>query len=421
MIFLRLAFKSLKNRLFSSTLTIFSIALSVTLLLSVERTKRAAEEGFTQSISQTDLLVGARTGPLNLILYTVFNMGSASNNISWKSYEDLKSKPEIAWTIPYSLGDGHRGFRVVATDENFYEHYRFRGDGKVELREGKPALDIWDAVIGSEVEKKLNYKLGDRIIIAHGVTRGEGVQKHDDKPFHVTGILKPTGTALDQSIYVSLYGMEAIHIDWQSGAAPTNANRISPESIKKENIHIGQITSFFLRTKTRIETLRLQREINNYQEEPLLAIIPGATLAQLWQGLSQIDQVLKIISWMVICVGIAAMLSSILAGLNERRREMAILRSLGAGPKRLATLLVFESTLVTLIGVTLGIVIELTCFFVLEGWLQNQFGLYLVGSPFTSIEGIYLLVTLILGMLVGLIPAYKASQLALKDGLSVRV
>jgi putative ABC transport system permease protein len=421
MIFLRLALKSLKNRLFSSCLTIFSIALSVTLLLAVERTKRAAEEGFTQSISQTDLLVGARTGPLNLILYTVFNMGSASNNISWKSYEDLKSKPEIAWTIPYSLGDGHKGFRVVATDENFYEHYRFRGEGKVELREGQPALDIWDAVIGSEVEKKLNYKLGDRIVIAHGVTRGEGIQIHDDKPFHVTGILKPTGTALDQSIYISLYGMEAIHIDWQSGAAPTDANRISPESIKKENIHIGTITSFFLRTKTRIETLRLQREINNYQEEPLLAIIPGATLAQLWQGLSQIDQVLKIISWMVICVGIAAMLSSILAGLNERRREMAILRSLGAGPKRLATLLVFESALVTLIGVIIGVSLELTCFFVLEGWLQNQFGLYLVGSPFTAVEGTYLLVTLIFGMLVGLIPAYKASQLALKDGLSVRV
>lgn len=421
MIFLRLAFKSLNNRFFSSCLTIFSIALSVTLLLAVERTKRAAEEGFTQSISQTDLLVGARTGPLNLVLYTIFNMGSASNNISWKTYEDLKAKPEIAWTIPYSLGDGHKGFRVVATDENFYQYYRFRGDGKVELREGQPALGIWEVVVGSEVEKKLNYKLGDRIVIAHGVTRGEGIQLHDDKPFRVTGILKPTGTALDQSVYISLYGMEAIHIDWQSGAAPTDANRVSPETIKKENIHIGQITSFFLRTKTRIETLRLQREINNYQEEPLLAIIPGATLAQLWQGLSQIDQVLKIISWMVICVGIAAMLSSILAGLNERRREMAILRSLGAGPQRLATLLVFESTLVTLIGVVLGVAIELTCFFVLEGWLQNQFGLYLVGSPFTAVEGIYLLVTVVFGMFVGLIPAYRASQLALKDGLSVRV
>jgi putative ABC transport system permease protein len=421
MIFIRLAFKSLRNRFFSSCLTIFSIALSVTLLLSVERTKRAAEEGFTQAISQTDLLVGARTGPLNLILYTVFNMGSASNNISWKSYEDIKSKPEIDWTIPYSLGDGHRGFRVVATDENFYEHYHFRGDGRVELRDGKPALDIFDVVIGSEVEKKLGYKLGDKVVIAHGVTKGEGVQKHDDKPFHVIGILKPTGTALDESLYISLYGMEAIHMDWKDGAAPTEANSIRPENISKETIHIGQITSFFLRTKSRIETLRLQRAINTYAEEPLLAIIPGVTLSDLWRGLSQIDQVLKIISWMVICVGLAAMLSSILAGLNERRREMAILRSLGAGPTRITALLVFESTLVTFLGIIVGSLIELSGFFILEGWLQNQFGLYLVGSAWTSVEVFYLTLMLLAGTVIGLIPALKASRLALKDGLSVRV
>jgi putative ABC transport system permease protein len=421
MIFIRLAFKSLRNRLFSTSLTVFSIALSTTLLLSVERTKRAAEEGFTQSISQTDLLVGARTGPLNLILYTIFNMGSASNNISWKSYEDIKARPEIDWTIPYSLGDGHHGFRVVATDENFYEHYRFRSEGRVEFAEGRPALEIFDAVLGSEVEKKLHYKVGDPIVIAHGVTKGEGVQRHDDKPFHVTGILKPTGTALDESIYISLYGMEAIHMDWQNGAAPTAANRISPESIRKENIHIGQITAFFLRTKSRIQTLRLQREINDYLEEPLLAIIPGVTLADLWRGLSQIDQVLKIISWMVIGVGLAAMLSSILAGLNERRREMAILRSLGAGPGRLATLLVFESSLVTLMGLLIGTFLELAGFFILQDWLQNQFGLYIVGQVFTRVEVIYLIVTLFAGMLIGLIPALKASRLALKDGLSVRV
>lgn len=421
MILFTLAIKSLRNRLFSSLLTIFSIALSITLLLAVERTKRAAEDGFTQAISQTDLLVGARTGPLNLILYTVFNMGSASNNISWKTYQEIKSKPEIAWTIPYSLGDGHRGFRVVATDENFYNHYRFRGNQSVELKSGEPALGIWQAVIGSEVEKKLKYKLKDPIVIAHGVTRGEGILKHDDKPFYVSGILKPTGTALDQSIYISLYGMEAIHMDWQDGAAPTEAKRIHAESIKKENIHIGQLTAFFLRTKSRIETLRLQREINNYDEEPLMAIIPGATLSDLWRGLSQIDLVLKIISWMVLGVGLASMVSSILAGLNERRREMAILRSLGASPQKIAALLVFESFFITLIAIIAGLLFELTCFFILKDWLQNEFGLFLTGSAISEAEIIYLSVALTFSILVGLIPAWRASRLTLKDGLSVRV
>lgn len=421
MILIRLALSSLLNRQLSTLLTVLSISLSVTLLLSVERIKRAAEDGFTQSVSQVDLLVGGRTGPLNLILYTVFNMGSATSNISWNSYQEIKSRSEVAWTIPYSLGDGHRGFRVVGTDENFYKHYRFRQNGAIEFTQGTPALDIWDVVIGSQVQEKLGYKIGDPIVIAHGVTRGEGIQHHDDKPFRVVGILKTTGTAIDQSLYISLYGMEAIHIDWKDGAAPTRENALAQNQITKEQIKIGPITSFFLRTKSRIETLRLQRAINTYEAEPLLAIIPGVTLAELWRGLSQIDLVLKIISWLVLIVGLAAMASTLLAGLNERRREMAILRSLGAGPRQITALLVFESSLLTLIGVGVGVLTNFLSFAVLSKWLESEFGFYVRAQTLASTELAYLGLILSLGMLVGLIPALRAARTALKDGLSIRV
>ncbi len=421
MSFFSLGLKSLRNRMFTTALTVMSIALSTALLLSVERTKRAAEDGFTQAISQTDLIVGARSGPINLILYTVFNMGSATNNISWKTYEELRKNPSVEWTIPYSLGDGHRGFRVVATDKNFYEHYRFRGDRHVEFSQGQQGSGLWDVVIGSQVAAKLQYKLGEKIIVAHGVTRGEAIQKHDDKPFQVTGILKPTGTALDTSLYISLLSMEAIHMDWQNGAAPTEKTRIAAEQIQIGKIKVDQITSFFLRTKSRIDTLRLQREINNYQTEPLLAIIPGVTLSELWRGLGYMEQALKMISWMVVAVGLIAMLIALVTGLNERRREMAILRSIGAGPGRIVALMVFESSLLTLFGILVGLFLELASFSLLKDWLESQFGLYLVGAALTSTEGFYLLLTLSLGILIGLIPALRASSLALKDGLSVRV
>lgn len=421
MSFFQLALKSLRNRMFTTVLTVVSIALSTALLLSVERTKRAAEEGFTQSVSGVDLIVGARSGPVNLILYTVFNMGSATNNISWETYEKYQKHPAVEWVIPYSLGDGHRGFRIVATDESFYQHYQFRGDHHVEFSEGAPAVGMWDVVLGSEVAKKLGYKLQDSIVITHGVTRGEGIQKHDDKPFRVSGILKTTGTALDTSLYISLQGMEAVHIDWKNGAAPNETTHIEAASIKPEQIKVDQITAFFLRTKSRIETLKLQREINTDTEEPLLAIIPGVTLAELWRGLGYVDQALRVISWMVLAVGMTAMLISLLTGLNERRREMAILRSIGAGPGRITLLLVFESTLLTLAGILAGVVAELSGFFILKDWLEAEFGLYLVGSIFSGTEMIYLVVTFALGILIGLIPAWKAARLALKDGLSVRV
>ncbi|WII73956.1 ABC transporter permease [Bdellovibrio sp. 22V] len=421
MIFLKLALKSLKNRAFATALTVISIALSVALLFSVERAKRAAEEGFTQTISKTDLIVGARSGPLQLILYTVFNMGNATHNVSYESYQDIKKHPAIAWTIPYSLGDGHRGFRVVGTNNDFFKHYHFRGDRKVELAQGVEFQRLWDVVIGADVARTLNYRLGDRIVVSHGVTRGEGVQQHDDKPFVVSGIMKPTGTPLDRALYLSLEGMEALHIDWQEGAAPTADKAIPFDKINKDSLQIHTITSFFIGTKSRIETLKLQRDINTYKEEPLLAIIPGVTLSELWQNLSYVENVLRIISWMVVVVGFMAMLIALTTTLNERRREMAILRAVGAKSGQIVGLLVFESAVLTGAGILLGIFLSWALALILRPWIEMEFGLYLQGPLFTSRELIYVLVTFVGGTIIGLIPALRAQKLALKDGLSVRL
>ncbi|MEK2644674.1 ABC transporter permease [Bdellovibrio sp. BCCA] len=421
MVFLKLAIKSLKNRAFATTLTVISIALSVSLLLSVERAKRAAEEGFTQTISKTDLIVGARSGPLQLILYTVFNMGNATHNISYETYQDVKKNPAIDWTIPYSLGDGHRGFRVVGTNEDFFKHYHYRGDQKIELEHGIEFHDLWDVVIGADVARKLNYKLGDRIVVAHGVTKGEGIQNHEDKPFVVSGIMKPTGTPLDRAVYMSLEGMEALHVDWQEGAAPTADKMIPREQLSKEKLKVHSITAFFVGAKSRIETLKLQREINNYKEEPLLAIIPGVTLSELWNGLSYVEGVLRMISWMVVVVGLMAMLISLTTTLNERRREMAILRAVGAQSSQIVGLLVFESALLTALGVALGVVLSVGLVAILKPWIETEFGLYLVGPWFTQRELLYMVITLIGGTLIGLIPALRAQNLALKDGLSVKL
>lgn len=420
MFWLKLSLQSLRNRLFASVLTVLSIALSVMLLLGVEKARESAEEGFTQAISNTDLIVGARSGPIQLILYTVFNMGSATHNISYETWQKFSQHPAVEWTIPYSLGDGHRGFRVVGTTENFFKHYSFAGDQQIQFQEGQAFSGLWDVVIGADVAKELQYKLGQKIVIAHGVTKGEGILKHDDKPFTVVGVLDKTGTPVDRAVYVSLLALEALHIDWQSGAAPTPDTAISADQIKESDLKVQTITSFFLRTKSRIETLRLQREINEYGEEPLLAIIPGATLSELWRSLSYVEQVLKLISWMVVGVGLLAMLIALMTTLNERRREMAILRSLGAGPSHILGLLMFESTLLTAAGVALGVVMASLLTWALRPWLLTEFGFNLQGSIWGLETAIYILATLILGTLTGIIPALRASSLALKDGLSVR-
>lgn len=417
MTWLKLAGLSIYSRKWTTLLTVFSIALSVMLLLNVEKAQEAAEDGFTQSISNTDLIVGARSGPIQLILYTVFNIGNATHNISFDTYQKISQHPEVEWTIPISLGDGHRGFRVIGTEATFFKNYSYRRGQKVEFAFGGPFQGLWDVVIGAEVAKKLNYQLDQKVVIAHGVTRGEGILSHDDKPFKVVGILKRTGTPLDQALYVSLKGIEALHIDWQSGSVPTKDTAISPDQISESELQPQTLTAFYLRTKSRIGTLKLQREINEYEQEALLAIIPGATLSELWRTLSYVENILRAISWMVVCVSLVSLLISLLTSLNERMKEMVIYRSLGATPPQLSLLLLLESSLMTFCGIGLGVLMSMGLALVLSPWLNSEFGLQIPIYPFQGESVLYLLMMAIFGVVVGLIPAWRIQVLALKKGL----
>jgi putative ABC transport system permease protein len=309
----------------------------------------------------------------------------------------------------------------VGTNEDFYRHYRYRQDRQIELQQGRMPTEVFDVALGSEVSEKLGYRLGDRIIITHGITRGVGIMEHSDKPFTVVGILRPTRTPVDQAVYITLEGMEAIHIDWQQGAPPLKGQEIPAERIKKEEIKIGQITAFFLRTKSRIQTLALQRQINTFPEEPLMAVIPGVALSELWNGISYGEQVLKVVALFVVIVGLVGMLMALYTSLNERRREIAILRAIGVGPAGIIFLLVLESGLLTLVGTVLGIGLLYGLVVLLQPVVEQQFGLHIPIEALTSTEYTYVAGVLFAGVIIGFVPAWKAYRNALTDGLCVRI
>lgn len=413
----KIAWSSLLSRRAASLLTLLSIALSVALLISVERLKQGAEEGFTGAISQTDLIVGGRTGPLNLLLYTVFNLGSASTQVGMDTFEKYKAHPSVDWVIPISLGDGHRGFRVVATNASFKEHYRFKKDRAIELREGTWSTGLWDVVLGADVARSLGYKLGDKVVLMHGVTSGEGILSHDDKPFHVVGIMEATGTALDQSLYITLEGMEGIHVDWKDGAMPQPGQEVAASALKMEDLKPHNITAFFLRTKSRIETLRLQREINVDPAEPLLAIIPGVALGELWRSLGHVETALRGISWLVLVTGLCTLVVALLTSLSARRREMAILRAVGAGPTQIMLLLGLEALGLVGLGAVLGYLVQSVGFWALGIYLKANYGVVLSDALFSVGQIQLFLGALIFGVIAGLIPAISAFRMSVRDGL----
>jgi putative ABC transport system permease protein len=416
---LSLALKSLLNRRFTVGLMLISIALSVALLLGVERLRTESRSSFANTISGTDLVVGARSGAINLLLYSVFRIGDATNNISWKSYQAFAAHRLVDWTIPISLGDSHRGYRVMGTSGDYFRHYRYAGTRLLAFRQGQAFEQVYEAVLGAEVADKLGYRLGQEIVVAHGAGK-TSFNRHDDKPFTVSGILKPTGTPVDRTVHIPLAGIEAIHVDWVQGRQVPGV-RIDAEAALEKDLTPKAITAFLVGLKSKIATFRVQREINDYRREPLQAILPGVALQQLWELMSVAENALLIISGLVVAVGLAGMLTVMLAGLNERRREMAILRSVGARPLHILTLITGEGLALSLLGSGLGLLLFYATLLLVRPVIEVRFGLHLAVDPPSLREYIMLGLVNASGVLIGLIPGYRAYRYSLADGMNIRI
>lgn len=417
---MQLTARSLWNRRGTALLTVFAIAISVSLLLGVQQLRTAARDGFASTVSGVDLIVGARSGSLNLLLYSVFRVGDATANVSWASYQKIAKHPDVAWTIPISLGDSHRGFRVMGTTGDYFRHYRFAGEHQLTFEAGVPFSDLYDAVLGADVAKSLGYKLGDPIIVAHGLGAVSFAQ-HKDKPFRVTGILARTGTPVDRTVHVSLEAITAIHIDWQSGAQAPPAARVGADEARHSDLTPDSITAFLIGMKSRVMTFTMQRAVNEYRQEPLLAIIPGVALTQLWELVGVADRALMIIATCVVLAGLLGMLTAILTSLNERRREMAILRSVGARPRHVFGLLVTEAGVLALAGILAGMALTFALLRFVQPLLERRFGIFLqIGGP-SATDLLILGSIMVAGLLMGMVPAWRAYRNALTDGLTPRV
>lgn len=428
-----IAARSAWNRRANLVWMVLAIALSTALLLGIERVRHQVRASFAQSVSGTDLIVGARTSPIQLVLYAVFRLGGATNNIGWDSVQRLASHPQVAWTIPLSLGDSHRGFPVLATTAAYFEHFR-HGDGRaLRLAQGRRLngktdgrIDgktdgMFDAVLGAEVARRLGYRVGQQIVLTHGDVAAPGALRleHEDKPFTVVGILAPTGTPVDRTIHIGLAAMKAIHLDFQGGTRVPGA-AIAPEHLRRFDLTPDSVTAVLVGLKLRSRVFALQREIAQDTREPLMAVLPGVALDALWDLVDIAENALRAVSAMVAVIGLAGLASSILAALGERRRELAILRAAGARPRDILALLAIEGMMLMLTGVAAGVALLSLTSALLAGWLEARLGVALPVS-WPSVAELPILAALVLaGFAASLLPAWRAYRLSLADGLNPR-
>lgn len=550
MLILRLALASLRSRKLTTALTVASIALSVTLLVGIETVRAGVRDSFAGTIRGVDLIVGARGGTLQVLLSTVFGIGNASGSVQLRTMERWQQHPAVKWVVPYSLGDSHRGFRVVGTSTEFYERYRFRKDGRLSFSAGRVAQADSEVVIGWDVAERLKYTVGTPVVVTHGL-RDIGTSNHETHPFRVVGVLNRTFTPIDRSVYVTLEGIEAMHGEGEygaSGGAATSASdtdasrqRAASKSATSKSASVieankrraasipkappagvpmampgaepppgtptvmpgaspppgtpmvmpgaepppavqqqvqqappppsgalvmpgaepppqvmaqvkaaaekaraaakprapvpaadtahedeghdhgdDQITAFFVGTKNRFEALMLQREMNTDLVEPLTAIIPGVALGELWQNIGSAEVGLRVIAMFAVLISITGMLVALYSSLEARRREMAILRAIGAGPRTILALLVLESTLLAFLGCIIGVAFVYGGLALAQSPVEQRFGIHLALRALGGTEYTYLAMVMISGMLIGFVPAWKAYRTSLVDGLSPR-
>lgn len=406
-----LTLKSIAQRKLSAFLCILSIGLSVALYLGVSRVKQQAENSFMSTVSGVDLLVGARSGEINLILYSLFHMGSPLNNIRYSSFEQIKQMPEVAWAIPISLGDSYHGFRVIGTDQSIFKYYKYGDKKHLTFQSGGNFENLFEIVIGNHVATSKNLKVGDSIHLAHGAGH-TNLLEHDNISFKVVGVLDQTGTPLDRAVLASLEAIEAIHIGWDTGV-PTDLP--DQNLLKVENLKPASITSFLISTKSKFQLLRLRHKLAKFPAEPLSAIIPGLALSKLWNLLADVEKSLLIISFCVLIVGIFSIVVSLINTLQARKKEMAVLRAIGATPKHIAGLFLVEGPLLTSIGIVFGIlllaIVQVFLFPEIAKNYQFEFNFKLVYSHELS----NILIFFGAGLFSGVLPAVFAYKGSLQE------
>ena len=413
----KLTLSSLYARFLTVSMTVCAISLSLMLYLSVEKLRTSAYTSFTDTISQTDLIVGSRTSSIQLLLYSVFRIGNATNNITWESYEDIINRDEIAWSVPISLGDSHKGFRVMGTNIEFFERYKYRGGQSLEIEEGSYFNDLYDVILGFGVAEKLGYQIDSPLIVSHGL---QSFTDHDDQPFKVSGILAKTGTPVDNTVIVSLQAIEAIHVDWSSGTK-IQGQETPIDQIRKMDLSPKNITAALVGVKSKLQVFKLQRWINEYPEEALSSILPGVALQELWRIVGIVENLLLGISVVVIFTTLIGMAAIVFSSLNERRREMAIWRAMGAPPSIIIGLLMIEAFIISVLSVIVSTILLFLLLYLLQPWIDNTYGI-LVNIEMLSLGDIFIFILFILAaMIVSLIPAIRAYWFSINDGMTIKI
>lgn len=367
----RMAWRYLWGRALVTALTLTGIALGAALIASVLTLRRESEAGFLRESGQFDLVTGAKGSPLQLVLSSVYHLDLPTGNIPYSRFEALRADSRMACAIPLGLGDNYRGYRIVGTEAGLFDLPDRQDLARklFVLSEGRLFEGDFEAVVGAQVANQTGLKVGDRFSGAHGLVATPGSSEHREFPYRVVGILARSGGSSDRAIYVTLGSVWQIH-DKES-AMHRRSVGVAPAAALDEK---REVTAVLLRLKAVGLRLWMSQEIQKRTEA--MAAIPVNEMLRLYQQiLGPMQQALLSVAGLVVVVSALSITATLYQSAERRRRDLAVLRALGARPREILALVILESLLLTLLGLA-------------AGWFTGHAGLAVAGPHLRDSIGI---------------------------------
>ncbi|MGA0163208.1 MAG: ABC transporter permease [Bdellovibrionota bacterium] len=365
-----------------------SFALSSALIFFSLQFRNSVQKSFSGGASGVDLVIGAKTSEFNLVMFSLFNLGLPTANITLEDFILLEDSKDVEWAIPLVKGDSFKSFSVIGTNEKFFEHFRDASKNPLKMSEGDWfSLEV-EAVLGAEVAKATGLKLGEEVIVSHGL-QNQSIEDHHDHPFQVIGILEPTGTAADRSVFVDLRAMGDLH-----GQSSENLS----------------ISSALVKMKSRATILNFRNRINSESSSQLVAAMPGQVLQEFWKSFRFLPEAINLLAIIVLIIAFSSFFTLLMLLLRMRRQEIAIFKSLGMSRFSLMILFMSESTLVCLLGAFVGWLIQNFFFLSVLAWVKNEWG-FVFNFEISFMQDFMILISIaVLGALGGLLPFILRSK-----------
>ena len=370
MSFLAMAWRYLRFRWLVSLLTVAGISLGVALVCAVLSLRHESERALSREAGLYDLVAGGKGSPLQLVLANVYHLDSPTGNVPYADYERLRRDSRVLWAAPVGLGDNYLGYRIVGTEAQFFDLPERNGNPFFRFREGKVFEDRFEVVLGSQVASSSGLGIGDSFFGTHGLVEVPGAEVHRDFPYRVSGILAPTGTAQDRAIFGTLESV------WEIHETEDRLHSAIQGTALLEGRKEREATAILVRLKTPGLRLWMAEEIR--KETDGIAAIPINEILRFQRGIvGPVQRALLAVAAAVVAVSCLTVLVTLNQAAERRRRDIAILRSIGAVRAEVAALVFTEGLLLTGGGILVGL-------------LLGHGGLALSVGPFRDATGLVL-------------------------------